>query len=93
MNPRLQKLEREISRTKDKIAELQGKLADMESQKVDIENTEYISIARSLSLAPHEFEELVRQIKASRSAGKPTTYRPGTDGTTIEKQEDMTIEG
>ena len=37
MNPRIEKLEREIEKTKTKIADLQGKLRDMEKQKTELQ--------------------------------------------------------
>ena len=50
MNPKIEKLEKEIDKTKNKIAEMQARLRDLEKQKTELENTDYVAIARSFSL-------------------------------------------
>ena len=47
MNPKIEKLEKEIDKTKNKIAEMQARLRDLEKQKTELENTDYVAIARS----------------------------------------------
>ena len=47
MNPKIEKLEKEIDKTKTRIAEMQAKLRDLEKQKTELENTDYVAIARS----------------------------------------------
>ena len=51
MNPKIEKLEKEIDKTKAKIAEMQGKLRKLEEQKTELENTDYVAVARSYKLA------------------------------------------
>ena len=41
MNPKIEKLEKEIEKTKTKIAEMQAKLHKLEEQKTELENTDY----------------------------------------------------
>lgn len=43
MNPKIEKLEKEIEKTKTKIAEMQAKLHKLEEQKTELENTDYVS--------------------------------------------------
>ena len=52
MNPKIEKLEKEIDKTKNKIAEMQARLRDLEKQKTELENTDYVAIARSFHLTP-----------------------------------------
>ncbi len=65
MNPRIEKLEKEIEKTTAKIEELQAKLRELEKQKTELENTDYVSIARSYNLTPSQLAEFLktRQIK------------------------------
>ena len=52
MNPKIEKLEKEIEKTKTKIAEMQAKLHKLEEQKTELENTDYVAVARSFKLTP-----------------------------------------
>ena len=54
MNPKIEKLEKEIDKTKNKIAEMQARLRDLEKQKTELENTDYVAIARSFHLTPQQ---------------------------------------
>ena len=51
MNPKIEKLEKEIDKTKAKIAEMQGKLRKLEEQKTELENTDYVAVARSYTVS------------------------------------------
>ena len=66
MNPRIEKLEKEIEKTRTKIAGLQEKLRDMEKQKTELENTDYVAIARSFQMSPAELSEFL-QSRLSRA--------------------------
>ena len=78
MNPKIERLEKEIDKTKNKIAEMQARLRDLEKQKTELENTDYVAIARSFHLTPQQLAEF---LKSQKSA-------PSGDGTP-KKQEDM----
>lgn len=60
MNPRIEKLAKEIDKTKDKIAELQAKLRDLEKQKTELENTDIVALVRSLNLSPQELADFIK---------------------------------
>lgn len=60
MNPKIEKLEKEIDRTKTKIAEMQTKLRKLEEQKTELENTDYVAVARSFKLTPQELAEFLK---------------------------------
>lgn len=72
MNPKIEKLEKEIDRTKAKIAEMQAKLRKLEEQKTELENTDYVAVARSFHLTPQELADFLK----SRQAGSPTKALP-----------------
>lgn len=77
MNPKIDKLTKEIDKTREKIAELQARLRDMERQKTEAENTDIVAIVRSLNLSPQELAAFVQ----SRQADPVREYTP-------QKQED-----
>lgn len=60
MNPKIERVEKEITKTKNKIAELQAKLRDLEKQKIELENTDYVAVARSFHLTPEELAEFLK---------------------------------
>ena len=72
MNPKIEKLEKEIDRTKAKIAEMQAKLRKLEEQKTELENTDYVAVARSFHLTPQEPADFLKL----RQAGSPTEALP-----------------
>ena len=72
MNPKIEKLEKEIDRTKTKIAEMQAKLRKLEEQKTELENTDYVAVARSFHLTPQELADFLKL----RQAGSPTEALP-----------------
>lgn len=65
MNPKIEKLAKDIEKTKTKIAEQQAKLRDLEKQKTELENTDFVAVARSYHLTPQELAEFLktRQMK------------------------------
>ena len=72
MNPKIEKLEKEIDKTKNKIAEMQAKLRKLEEQKTELENTDYVAVARSFHLTPQELADFLKL----RQAGSPTEALP-----------------
>ena len=72
MNPKIEKLEKEIEKTKAKIAEMQAKLRKLEEQKTELENTDYVAVARSFHLTPQELADFLKL----RQAGSPTEALP-----------------
>lgn len=63
MNPKIEKLGIEIAKTKAKIETMQAKLREMEKQKTELENTDYVSIARSYDMTPAELAEFLRAMR------------------------------
>ena len=71
MNPKIEKLEKEIEKTKTKIAEMQAKLHKLEEQKTELENTEIVELVRGVEASP---AELAAFIKAFRDkSGTPVS--------------------
>ncbi|HBF2106336.1 TPA: DUF4315 family protein [Clostridioides difficile] len=68
MNPKIEKLAKDIEKTKAKIAEQQARLRDLEKQKTELENTDFVAVARSYHLTPQELAEFLktRQMASSQ---------------------------
>lgn len=60
MNPKIEKLEKEIDKIKEKLAQQQDKLRDLEKQKTELENIDFVAVARSYRLTPQELAEFLK---------------------------------
>ena len=79
MNNKLNKLQMEIDKIKQKISEQQTKLRELEHQKTEIENTEIVELVRSMKM---NTSELSTFLKAYREKTDAPILMPAT-------QEDM----
>ena len=68
MNPKIDKLARDIEKTEKKIADLQKKLELFKEEKTRLENEDYGDIGRDFHLTPKELAEL---LKAHRAGTPP----------------------
>ena len=77
MNPKIEKLEKEIEKTKTKIAEMQAKLHKLEEQKTELENTDFVAVARSYHLTPQELAEFLktRQMASAQEQFGPCPFK------------------
>ena len=57
---KLDRLEKDIEKTKDKIAALQKQLRELEAAKTEQENLQIIQLVRGLNMTPQEFAAFVR---------------------------------
>ena len=71
MNPKIEKLAKDIEKTKAKIAEQQARLQDLEKQKTELENTDYVAIARSFHLTPQQLAEFLKSQQTAPSGDGP----------------------
>lgn len=60
LNPKIEKLEKEIEKTTARIAELQKKVRDMQAQKTELENADYVATCRSFKLTPAQLAEFLK---------------------------------
>jgi len=60
MNPKIERVIKEIDKTKDKIATQQVRLRDLERQKINLENEEIVALFRREKLSEDEFAALLR---------------------------------
>jgi len=81
LNPKIDKLAKEIAKAEDKTAELQKKVAALKEQKTELENYDYGEVGRSFHFSPKELAEF---LKAQQI--KPTL--PSSEGISNPIQED-----
>lgn len=67
MNPKIEKINGEIEKTKEKMGTLQAHLRELERKKTEIENADIVAIFRKEKLSEDDLAALVRQM-SSRSA-------------------------
>ena len=82
MATKIERIDREITKTREKIAEYQEKLKSLEAQKTEAENLEIVQMVRALRMTPAQLNALL--------AGGMV---PGRDAVPAgSEQEDMTHE-
>ena len=57
---KLDRIEKDIEKTKGKIAELQNQLRELEAAKTEQENLQIVQLVRGLNMTPQEFAAFVR---------------------------------
>ena len=57
---KLDRIEKDIVKTKTKIAELQKQLRELEAAKTEQENLQIVQLVRGLNMTPQEFAAFVR---------------------------------
>ena len=77
---KIERIDQEIAKTREKIAEQQEKLKDLEAQKTEAENLEIVQMVRALRMTP-------AQLSAMLSGGMVPGRAPADP-----EQEEMTHE-
>lgn len=79
MSKKREKVLLEISKTKERITELQEKLRELERQKTEIENTEIVALVRSTKMNTSELSSFLK------------TYREKNDASFFNQKQEETI--
>ena len=58
-NSKIERINKEIAKTREKITELQNKLKGLETQKTEAENLEIVQLVRAMKLTPQELNEML----------------------------------
>lgn len=83
---KLDKIDREMQKTREKIAELQSRMKELTAQKTEQENLQIVSLVRSLNLSPQQLKEFL-QGTAAQPAPAPV-MATGYNTTEQEDNED-----
>ena len=79
---KIQRIDLEIQKTREKIAEQQEKLKALEAQKTEAENLEIVQMVRALRMTPEQLSAMLSGGMVPGQTGAPTDS----------EQEDMTHE-
>ncbi len=59
MATKIERIDREIAKTREKIAEYQEKLKALETQKTEAENLEIVQMVRALRMTPEQLSAML----------------------------------
>ena len=59
-NNKIDRIDREIEKTREKITEYQNKLKGLEAKKTEAENLQIVQLVRSMRLTPQELSQLLK---------------------------------
>ena len=59
-NSKINRIDKEIQKTREKITEFQNKLKELQAQKNEAENLQIIQMVRSMRLTPQELFQLLK---------------------------------
>ena len=58
-NNKIDRINKEIAKTREKITEYQNKLKGLEAQKIEAENLEIVQLVRAMRLTPQELNTML----------------------------------
>ena len=59
-NNKIDRINKEIAKTRDKITEYQNKLKGLEAQKTEAENLEIVQLVRAMRMTPQELNAMLK---------------------------------
>ena len=71
-NNKIDRINKEIAKTREKITEYQNKLKGLEAQKTEAENLEIVQLVRAMRMTPQELNDVKIQGSASPGRAKNT---------------------
>lgn len=83
---KLEKIEKEMQKTRDKIAELQKYLKELATQQTEQENLQIVSLVRSLNLSAQQLKEYLQGTAEQQTT--PAVSVTATDTNYYDAQED-----
>ena len=83
MNVKIERVIKEIDKTKEKISEFQAKLRELEKQKTELENMEIVDAVRGMDISLADLAALLKTAKT----GGVTSGQLGPKSTKQEQEE------
>ena len=71
MNPKIERVCKDIDKTKGKISELQARLRELEKQKTELENTEIVETVRGMDISLADLAAMLRAAHATSDNRAP----------------------
>lgn len=59
-NNKINRIDKEIQKTRERITEYQNRLRELQAQKTEAENLQIIQMVRSMRLTPQELSQLLK---------------------------------
>ena len=95
MNAKIERVCKEIDKTKGKINEQQARLRELEKQKTELENVEIVDTVRGMDISFADLAELLKAARATSgqvgpklaAATKAASIAPGDADDTDDKEE------
>ena len=69
---KIERIDKEIAKTREKITEYQNKLRGLEAQKTETENLQIVQLVRSMRLSPAELTSMLKSGAIPGMAPAPT---------------------
>ena len=73
MNAKIERVSKDIEKTRDKISEFQARLRELEKQKTELENMEIVDVVRGMSVSMDELAVLLQTVKSGGALPVPTS--------------------
>ena len=67
MNAKIERVNKDIDKTKEKITEFQTRLRELERQKTELENSEIVAMVRGMSISLADLPDLLKSLGAATS--------------------------
>ncbi len=71
MNVKIERVNKDIDKTKEKISEFQAKLRELEKQKTELENTEIVEAVRGMDIPLNDLPAILKALR--EPSGAPFT--------------------
>lgn len=78
-NSKIDRIDKEILKTREKISEYQNKLRSLEAQKAEAENLQIVQLVRAMHLTPAELSALLAGAGIPGIATVPAEYENEED--------------
>ena len=79
---KIDRIDREIAKTREKLAEYQNRLRELEAQKTEAENLQIVQLVRAVRMTPQELNALLS------GGGIPCVGTPAPDAQEKEENHD-----
>ena len=68
MNAKIERVNKDIDKTKEKISEFQTRLRDLEKQKTELENTEIVEAVRGTDISLNDLPAVLKALREQNGA-------------------------
>jgi len=86
MNPKIERVNKDIDKTTEKINEYQARLRELEKQKTELENTEIVEAVRGMDIPLTDLPAILKALREQNGAPF-TSGQLGPKSTKTDKEE------